>query len=376
MLLIYFLVLLEQFNITVGTQIPVNTKEEIEDSIKDNLPILFRGAEEVDRATIAEKHNAFIDYLITASAPSLSTETSRYQSIVLCGSVFLLFVKFTHIFTPKPATVTIFGIITPLNGSLVAIYSVFLAVVVGFSLIKAWVDIERVRFSREKNKNSITDLVALFWGGFSKRYIQIAFWLKISDAIGRSYKVYDDVVKISGDSAALVEDQESSNFPLDLDSLQQNPVCAVEISRLETYLANINEDLAAAEKRFCQLKAAPVITDPPDEEKIFVTFKVDRELKELWEKNQRLEDDIRADDRIREAYEATLEPWVEARIKLSIKALKFVAEMSAYPTQLERMKKALSRLVVARWISFLIEVVAPTFLAGMVIVYVLAPASK
>jgi hypothetical protein len=295
----------------------MKTAEEIEQSIKDNLPILFGGANEIDPALVTEKQNAFIDYLITASAPSLSSETSRYQSIVLYGSVFLVFVKFTQHLSPVPATLTLFyGIIVPLNTSLVEIYSLFLAVVVGFFLMKSWVDIERVRFSREKNKNAISDLVALIWGGLHKRNIQFAFWLRIFDAIARTRRVHDVGANTSGDNSAFQKFEASSQSQLNWESLHKNPTCAAEISRLEIYLTNLNEELAEAEKRFCELKSAEVTIAQPAEEKVFLPIGGDKEtqkkwtdIQELMDKTEKLREASEADTKIREAYKATFEPW-------------------------------------------------------------------
>jgi hypothetical protein len=75
----------------------VNTKAEIEQSIRNQLPIIFGEKDSVDRDAFLQKYNALVDYAAAVSAPFLGSETIRYQSMLLYVSLLFLAVRLFRI---------------------------------------------------------------------------------------------------------------------------------------------------------------------------------------------------------------------------------------------------------------------------------------
>jgi hypothetical protein len=75
----------------------MRNQAEIEESIRNNLSIVFGKAESVDRVAFLEKYNRMLDYATTVSQPFLSPETIRYQSTLLYASLIFISLSLFHL---------------------------------------------------------------------------------------------------------------------------------------------------------------------------------------------------------------------------------------------------------------------------------------
>src|SRR5215831_12037578 len=75
---------------SLQSEVKMKTQAEIEQSIRDNLPIIFGGKDSVERQAFKQKYDALVDYAASVSAPFLGPETVRYQSMLLYLSLIFL----------------------------------------------------------------------------------------------------------------------------------------------------------------------------------------------------------------------------------------------------------------------------------------------
>ena len=328
----------------------MSTKAELEKSIRDNFSIIFGLSESVARDAFLLRYNAFLDSAAAVSASVLGPETIRYQSMLFYVSVLFVSVSLLRL-----GKIKVFDNLISVDRRLLVIYAVFIGAIIVVFLIKAYVDYQRALFVRDRHQQVTTELRDLIAVGLSKRHIQEYFWLELFDAIGRTYKVYDDAGREAANSAPEFRHTPSQVFILDRKALYKNIDTKAEITRQEIFLASLVTELTADETRLrdeAEIILSPARAQPEDP----LTFFTDRRY-----------------EKIRAVFEQTLDKWFVVRNSLTDEHLDSVMENLRYSQetqQLDAMIHRMKRILKIRRVYAAIEVAAPVLFAIFAILYV------
>lgn len=129
---------------------------EIEQSIRNGLPILFGEAETVDSSLYLAKRKAATEYAIAATGPFLTSETIRYQSILLYVSLVYITVSLFKVGTFKLGDAMI-----SVDHRFSILYGCFILAMAAIFVTKSYVDYSRVQFTREKDDHAFAELSEL-----------------------------------------------------------------------------------------------------------------------------------------------------------------------------------------------------------------------
>lgn len=316
---------------------------EIEQSIRDNLPIFFGTAEAVDQGVFLEKYNELADHAAVVSEPFLRAETVRYQSILLYVSLLFLSVS---IFRVKNLRISENAL--SVDSKFLAIYTVFIATIALIFALKSYVDYQRSRFVRSRTDHLIHQVRDITMSGVLTKRIQQYFWQELFDVIGRTWdKTYEDALAKAQDRPPLSE--QIATQSLTLDPLRDVPELATEIALQEEHLATMVAELAQDEMCFrntveALLRAArarpPYEAPPPRSE------------------------------HIRLAFDQCLSNWFEARNALALSLLKRDWTTSQEERQMDAILDVVRRISNIRRIYGALEVLAPVAFAFLAILYV------
>lgn len=327
----------------------MKTKAEIQELIRNNLPIVFGKTESVESDAFRKKYEAMIDYATAVSGPFLGTETIRYQSMLLYVSLLFLSVSLFRI-----ANIKIGESAIAVDRKLLVIYAIFIGVVALVFLTKAHMDYRRASFVREKGQ-AYTELRELMVIGLLRSRIQECFWLETFDTIGRSYKRYDDAVGATLHKHPDFKHISIQVINLDRTELNKNADTKAEITKQDASLAVLAAELADDEKRF-QEEADTALSiaraQPADP------------FNGSWEE---------ASEKIHAAYAEHLRKWLGARnelvsehLDLALEGMKKNLELN----RLEAMRAILKRVWTIRRIYAALEIFAPVAFAIFAILYV------
>jgi hypothetical protein len=326
----------------------MTTEAQIEQSIRSNLSLIFGDSEAVEYGAFRQKYNALVDYAAAVTAPFLGAETIRYQTMLLYLSLLFLSISLFKI-----GNVKIGDTVVSVDSKLIVVYSVLILIVIAIFLVKAYVDYQRAHFVREKNQEVITELREMMSVGLLRKHIQEYFWLEIFDAIGRSYKAYDDAWRAATGSPAEFKLMSMQALTLDRARLAKIPETRADIERLDAYLAELTAQIANDEKHFrfasdSALKA-PQSSDP------FEDFSLPSSIK------------------ISDAFDQHLRKWFKVRNSLTDKHMDFVFEKAGKDherVRLNAMVEVLQKIEPIRRIYVTLEIVAPVLFSIFCILYV------
>jgi len=325
----------------------MRTQADVEQSIRNQLPILFGKKSAVDTQRYLEKRKAVAEYATAVSEPFLNEQTLRYQSMLLYISLIFVSVHLLNI-----AKLKIEGQDITVDTRLLALYSILIGLIAIIFVIKAYVDRKRAYFVRGTNDHAILELRELIGVGLVKKQIQHYFWLEIYDAIGLAYQSYQDAGMKSAGGVSDFKHRPVQFRQLDRVLLGQNPELASELSAQDTYLSQLKSQLAADEASFrADADAALAIPAPtflPPDAYVHARY-----------------------DGVRMAYERWLSPWLEGRNHLNDEHLSHVLEgVTPEIQQLDAMVDVLKHIVGIRRIYAWLEIVGPILFAVLCLLFV------
>lgn len=329
----------------------MHTKEEIEKTLRTQLPIIFGKKDAVDFVEFRKKYNELIDYALANTEPFLKAETVRYQSILLYTSLIFLSIKYLSILKIKIDSVEV-----EVSAKLLIAYSVFIGMVALIFLTKAMVDSRRARLLKEKNSDRISELKNLISAGWLKKTIQQHYWLKIFDEIGRASKVWqDEMAKINGRQPTL-EILEMMKFQtLDLENLRGHPELVGEIEGQEKFYGELEIAIKKATERYVNQVQSYQKPAPPMDSFLEDSFSYAR-----WE-------------HATGAYNNHLKKWLEARNSLITEQVKHQFDDETGGAENRKFEAMLTVLKRSKWLQSVytfLEIVMPLFFAGAVLGYV------
>jgi hypothetical protein len=328
----------------------MHRKEEIKLWVRRGFPILFGYESFVDSDDFTAKYDSLNDSASTASAPYLASETVRYQTILLVYSVLLASASLLRI-----KGIKVFETVVSFNHRLRLSYTVFIAFVAVVFLIKVWSDIRRSQFTRKKTNRAVAELTRLIELGNLRKNIQHDFWVDLSEAIGRSFKVYMDARSEAANKQESLERREMKKFPLvDLEKGREVSELAAEIEKQEQNFTRLNNLLSLDENKFKRKAAAILDTHraaPKDE---------------LYFMQSDTYDDLKS------AYDDTIGPWIDGRSELTKEVLDLSLQSNREYRLLEAIVNMWKELQLIRWVYVVLEIVAPLAFATIVSWYVLS----
>ena len=327
----------------------MHTQEQIASAVRESLPYSFGRAETVDRGLYMKKHDALVAHATAVSKAPLSSETLRYQSMLLYTT--LVFVG-VYLFKVKELKVADYAI--TVDRRMLLVYSVFMAAVTAVFLLKAYVDIQRNKFVLSKSPRAYSELQELIQVGILKRRVQEYFWFELFDVIGAAYKTYDDALSQVLNKQPTFEPLALNAINVDVAALKKVPALTSEIGALEAKFADLSANLREDERQFSE-KAKEIVR-----------------RSQAWREDQ---DELRAFnpayDELEAAYGQHLRGWFEARGELTSEHLGLAIkdiDNSPETLQLKAMLSVLKRAVRIRWLYAALEIVAPpAFAAGAIV---------
>lgn len=334
----------------MSIQRELTTEAEIKDSLLQNLGLVLGESEAVASSTFRAKYNSLVDGAIAVSAPFLSPDTVRYQTMLLSLSIVFISLALFRIGHIKIADSPV-----SVDGRLLVIYAVLILMVSLIFLMKASLDYQRARFVRERNVDPSSELQNLISLGLAMRRIQLYFWLEIFDAIGRSYKTYDEAYRAARNQPSDFSQTPMQVVTLDRKNLNKIPETKAELVRLDAYLASFVAELNEDEKQLRQ-EAMEILASVPEEPDDPYTILRDTRVEE-----------------IRAAFEQYLFKWFNARNALTDKALDFVTDNVTHDpavTQAKAMVEVLKRIRSIQFVYLVLEIAAPVAFAIFCILYV------
>jgi len=328
----------------------VSDQQEIEQSIREEFPILFLHADTLDPEQYLEKRNQLIDYGVTVSQPFLSAETVRYQSILLYASLIFLSVSLLQIGKLK-----IGDELVAVDKRLALFYEVFLGAVALIFLMKAYIDFGRAQLGRAKNDHVLSQFINFLAIARLRKQLQQHFWGEIFDKIGVCYQAYTDAQAKARNRPSDHKHISVNVLSLKIDELRKLSELRPAIVAHETFLATLTAQLMKDESRF--------------------NDRVDRafQLAAKSEANDSFDCYTQrrsAAGQVQAAYEETLKPWIEARNTLSNEQLKSELKDSTDLARLDHQLVLVQRIVRLRQLYAAIEIGTPILFALVVIFYV------
>jgi hypothetical protein len=270
------------------------------------------------------------------SAPLLTAETVRYQTILLNVTLVVATVSLLRL-----GKINVGGNFISVTHRALLLYSLFILMLAIFFLMKAYLDFSRSQFTRERNAHAIIELNQYLMVSRLKSQVQEYFWLIMFDDIGSTYKRYDDALaRALNQEASFEHIMMKDTMKLDLEQLRKIPELADEIARMEENIRLTRAELAEDYARFeVRTEAA------------------------LSRTSERLStSSFNASSIIRKTFEDTLEPWFDARNTLVDEKLNLHLDASDGPIHLKRLEahlQILLRVQRIRRVYFFIEVLGP-----------------
>jgi hypothetical protein len=326
----------------------MNTREEIEQSIRDNLPIIFGDRDAVDLATYRQKRDDLFSYGTAVSAPFLGTETIRYQSILLYSSLLYLSVNLFQL-----GQIKIFDTSVSVDSRLFTSYFLFIVAIIGMFLAKASLDFRRAELPKKQYEASPSEMTELLRIGLLRKHIQEYFWLEIYDAIGRSFGTYYNAARAALDQPEDFKHTAIQALSIDRKEASKRLETRAELKAQESNLVVLLARLSEDENQF-RAKAEIILTGAPERLK-----------------DPRLVFPTSPAEEVMAVYEQTLRKWLEARNHLNDEHFDIVMnDWSKTLFQTEELIDILARMTNIRRYYALFEILLPVLFAIFAILYV------
>lgn len=325
--------------------------DNLKERIRKPLPIIFGEAESIDRQEFKKKLKDLVSFAANVSGQFLSSETVRYQAILL--NVTLVFVSVSLL---KLNSIKLGESVLAVDEKLTTLYAVFIILIAVIFLVKAHVDFLRFSFTNLKDSDTTAEVNKLIQIGSTKKIIQEYFWLETFDAIGKTYKEYDDRLSARTNSPANFKHIPINILTLNLDELRKQSEFAVEIQAQEYALASLKTELEKDVSCF-QTEADAALAARASRQSDPI----------LWEYDDSFE-------KIQAAYNSYLGKWFDARNELNSEHFKFTLSTMSDTPEIRLSRVILSvvkRPIYIRRINALLEIYAPVAFALGSIIYAL-----
>jgi hypothetical protein len=326
----------------------MRSKEDIKQSIRGNLPILFGKSGVAAPKIVQEKFAALNDSVLAVLEPFLKPETIRYQSILIYST--LIFLSFSLLRIEKFK----FGEgVVVVDQRLIHVYMAFMIGVAIIFIIKIYVDLGRARLARKKNLRVVDELTQWLRITISRKTIQHYFWLQIFDQIGRAYRFYDDAVDQLVPNRIGVKPTPVNVLSLEADKLRTIPELETEFTAQETHFGALTRELAEDENAVTQgtkTILASLAQRPTDD--------ATREA---------------AAAQLGDLYARRLENWMKARNELvdEVFSMHFVLPSETKEYQLTReVEDTMNRMLRLLRVYTAVDIILPLVFAAFGIIYV------
>jgi len=327
----------------------MHSVQSVKDFIRKPLPLLFGGPTAADSTDFIAKFNGLVAYARAISEPVLTSDSIRYQSLLLKLALVLASISLLRLNSVK-----IFDSIVTVDPLLLVIYAGFVVIVGTVFIVKASIDYQRVTFTRELNAEASVDVRRLVEVWLLRKQVQLYFWLEIFDLIGLKYKLYADALGAARNRASDFTPIPVQAMTLNLAELRAVPELADDISELQQFLSTLNFELNGDADRF------------------------ERDVKRLNANIRDEQDDqssewpeMRLYSGVEEVFGRTLKIWFDARNELGDEVLETAIENRVEINRLEAVKTILDRVRNIQKLYIGLEVIAPVCMALFSVAYVI-----
>lgn len=317
----------------------------IEESVREQFPLLLGKKEMVTKTEFQEAFNAVAEQGMKWAEPALQSETHKHQWTLVGASVALFVIVLFNVGKIKVGEATI-----DVDRQVLLWYSAFLMALLLTYLIRAGLDLKRAALAREKDAEKLSVLSDMIEVAWLRRNIEHYFWLELFHQIGARYGVYHRA-RSPRDSEPF-EHIDMRILKLDLAALQKDDVLAPEIAAHEDFVSRLIQAMDVDVERFSDklLEYEDTISTSA---------------------HSKLHSDHDRFTKVGELFERYLQPWFDARTKLTDEQAEKILEKGA--TREERMLEAqLSLLTRAKRIQgayAMTEIALPSLLAAGAVVY-------
>jgi hypothetical protein len=322
------------------------TQSEIEVETRLALPAIFNREERVGSKAVRTKLAELNAYATTVSGAYLQPDTIRSQTLLVSLSAFLVVVAFFRIGDIK-VLAGARDVRADQNFFIVA--TVLLVAMAGVFLLKAYVDVQRARFTRERDQALLVQTQALIVDGAVERQFSEYCLQQLSDAVVRARAKYDDAIAIvSGGGSGMKATTLDLKRPA---AVGNDSMMATHFAIVERRVEALNDELTRDEARF--RRAADDVLGPSRSE-------------DPDEPSPRRDDRYEA---LEGYYEQSIGPWVKAYAVLANDSLAIAIQGLPELPHLDAMVAMLSRMVKIRRIYASLEIAAPIMFAVVALGY-------
>ncbi|MBV4478152.1 hypothetical protein [Pseudomonas botevensis] len=323
--------------------------QPIEKRLRNHFPIIFNQTNSVDPQEYHKEFKTFIDDAISTSSPFLSSEATRYQSILLYTSLVFAALFFLDIKHFKIVDLEI-----AVSSKMFFIYSLFIILICVAFFSKAWIDYKRWNLMREKNSYSTGKLSELINLGLLRKNIELHYWGKTFDMIGERYQVYNAALDRVMTRTKMVPMRSSASF-INIEDIEKIPELTPIIEAKDEWLHDLDSVLNEASTAF-QAECEPIFIHHEEVKNDPFPFGANNSY-----------------DMIRAAYEKTLEPWLIARNNLTDEwcSRSFRVDTSSQESQMfEGLLNVHKQLKYMRFMYISVEIILPIAFALSIAAYV------
>jgi hypothetical protein len=325
--------------------------------VKEQFPLAFGQREGVALSDFHEAYNAVAEKAIETAAPSFLAETHKVQWTLVTASLGLISLALFKIGKVKIGDSTV-----DVDRQVFVWYAAFvIALLVAFAF-RAWLDLHRASLAREKDDERNDRIRALVVRVWNIRSLEQNGWFELFHQIGLRYTQFQRIrSKKSADE--LPEESAAALLPLDMEAARKDPELAAQLSAQAEFVANFLDELDGDLRTFRVAVEAHDAAHDKEPDQVDPVFDPGA-----------LGPRLARSRKVEELYEKHLEPWFDARSKLSSAFVHTAIDkrtererlMLEAQRNLQRKTRRIRRLYA--WC----EISPPVALALIVVLYVLA----
>lgn len=323
-------------------------KRSIKEAFRSGLPFYFGTNSSVEFAKFRKKFEAVTQYARVQTSSFLTEGTIRYQLILLYSSFIWVIIHYFGL-----TELNILDQTLEVNEKLVVAFPFFTGILAAIFISKVFLDYRVHQIDIGPSEFSVTDAIEYMNLGQGKARIDEHYWPQLFDKIEHARQVYREASDAAMESSHQRNIPEMSSRLPEIDDLRKIRKLDSVIATRESFSKEVSDALAVDIQTF-QTKASEALA-----------FYDERLVHEIGELEDRFSLNWERSKRIKDAYDAVLSKWLDARNDLVRERVNVVIGSSEY----KRASQLLRTLKRAKWIrtaTLIMEIAFPILFAVLV----------